>query len=73
MGQLMDEHSGVLAKHRDIGHFLDHHHRRCQAPGQLALVSKCACRRIHIDHRHSSSPLVIGVPYSPAKARNPEY
>ena len=35
MGQLVDEHSGVLAKHRDIGHFLDHHHRRGQAPGQL--------------------------------------
>src|SRR6476469_6480677 len=40
-------------------------------PDQLALVRKRTRRRIHIDHRHSSTPLLIPVHIRSAKARNP--
>ena len=52
----------------------DRGHQRWSGPepaGPTGLVRKRTRRRIHIDHRHSSTPLLIPVHIRSAKARNP--
>jgi hypothetical protein len=52
----MNERSGVLTEHRNIGNFLDRHQLTRQAARQLVLVLERARGRVYVDHRHLPVP-----------------
>jgi hypothetical protein len=55
-GKFVNEDSGVLTEHRNIGHFLNHHQRSRQAACQQVLVLERTSGRVHVDHRHRVTP-----------------